>query len=1063
MEENKSSVRFSCGFCTKNEFLTWDSLQQHMAECHVPVNHNSETFTSRTSSSSPLSSSRVTPDTSQPHRISPSGLPYSCEYCTMKFNSVNGLQRHTLTTHSFNDVVDGNQENVLCTLCNKVFQNAAQLTDHVKSMHDREMCASKDFPEKKLITRNKISSPRHFLMPEAPLFNGSPHFPNTFAGAFICSHCNAGLPDFESFRTHLKSHLDTNVKKFTCFECDGQFPTEDLLDHHVVNHFLSTTTEYGCQSCLKMFAKPDHLQKHLMDIHAHQLYQCALCKDIFESKVNIQVHFAVKHSNECHMYKCTSCNAVFRSNGEFHMHVKVAHLAKLQPFRCYICDMCFPTEVQMQIHFQSHKKPFSCIFCSEEFHVEFLLDRHIQEKHADQNAPVSGNDNCSVQNLSIKSRSKSDNEECFSSNHKKQLRCDICDASFGSESSLNLHRRQVHNIRISGSHKPGQTILSLFCAYCNEPCKSRTDLENHMKTHTPTNTSKHKCNICDEICPSAGTLAEHKLSHCKIVTDSTCVMCHTALKLEEHFHVHLHQHNPQGLPAPCVICRQTLMSEIEVQVHAKFHLKNAEPLYSCCVCGCQSSLQHLIITGTQENHTYMCKECFHAKGDDLRCSECNVKFENSVELEKHRSTHNRKTYQCIKCQMSFESETEIQAHVTTHVLQEGTNHACHRCPKIFDSPAKLQCHLIEHTFEGHSSYSCYMCSAVFSSPHLIQQHMLEHGLDTRPYDCSFCHQKFFFRAELDNHSFCHRDMPKELPSFSCKDCDKTFTSSTNLQNHSKIHDQKTNTSSLKCSLCPEMFDNSVDMQQHHFRAHADSELHESKKAFPCSECDQIFPCKSNLQGHLRIHTQGTKYTCTECNKEFALSRNLTIHMRSHSGVKPYECPICKKRFARKENRKAHIKSHSGQKPFMCPHCGKTFSRKCHVKEHMRIHITSTTHPCEMCTETFSSIAQLKCHLVDAHQKLFDFSCSVCNELFESSESLDQHLLKEHDVRTSGYNSSPTDELSESSLGQSSSSADLKDSESSECSSIAEESDTRDSPISATEDCGESQQTPEVAA
>jgi hypothetical protein len=33
--------------------------------------------------------------------------------------------------------------------------------------------------------------------------------------------------------------------------------------------------------------------------------------------------------------------------------------------------------------------------------------------------------------------------------------------------------------------------------------------------------------------------------------------------------------------------------------------------------------------------------------------------------------------------------------------------------------------------------------------------MLEHGLAARPYDCSRCSLRFFFRAELDNHSYSH--------------------------------------------------------------------------------------------------------------------------------------------------------------------------------------------------------------------------------------------------------------------------------------------------------------------
>jgi hypothetical protein len=33
--------------------------------------------------------------------------------------------------------------------------------------------------------------------------------------------------------------------------------------------------------------------------------------------------------------------------------------------------------------------------------------------------------------------------------------------------------------------------------------------------------------------------------------------------------------------------------------------------------------------------------------------------------------------------------------------------------------------------------------------------MLEHGLAARPYDYSRCSLRFFFRAELDNHSYNH--------------------------------------------------------------------------------------------------------------------------------------------------------------------------------------------------------------------------------------------------------------------------------------------------------------------
>ncbi|KAG8179036.1 hypothetical protein JTE90_016046 [Oedothorax gibbosus] len=1031
--------RFSCGFCTKKEFPTVDSLQKHMQERHVPMCNSMESSTTLASSSSPMSIQRVTPDTPSRKPNSPVGASYGCEYCTMKFTSVPLLQKHTLDVHSFGDVSMGN---VYCSQCSKCFPNESVLMEHVKAIHEREKRP-----------RSKNSSPRQVVMPNGPFYNGI-GLPIANPETLLCSQCNAALPNFESFRAHLQMHLEPMSLKYDCYECDGQFPTEERLDVHISKHYLSVSTEYGCPSCMKMFNKPDHLQRHLLESHAHQLYQCAICKEIFESKVDMQLHFTMKHSNACHLYKCTSCNSMFRSEIEFRVHVKMVHLPKIQSFRCPLCNLCFPSDSVLQIHFQSHKK-FSCMYCPEEFPVEFLLDRHIQDKHSGDNLlSLPHNEGESAQNLSIKTNSRADSDSSFGS-PAKRIRCDMCDTSFNCEPSLNVHRRQVHNIRTSGSQKSGQTTLSLFCAYCNESCKSRTELENHMKTHV-VSPSKHKCNICDEVCPSAGTLAEHKLAHCKVVTDSTCVTCHTALKLEEHFLAHLHQHNPQGLPAPCVICRQTLMSEVEVQVHAKHHLKSTDFLHVCCVCQKTNSLQQLIITGTMDSHTYMCKDCYHLKRDDLRCFECNVKFENDVELEKHRLCH-RKTYQCIKCQISFETEVEIQEHVKTHVLQEGIHHVCHICKKVFDSPAKLQCHLIEHTYEGSSSYRCYLCNASFTSSHLIQQHMLEHRLDARPYDCEHCPQKFFFRAELDNHAFIHLVSTKDNGIFQCVECLQTFASAQHFEAHSKTHQSKLTNDTFKCSICPEVFNSSVDMQQHHFRAHSDSDLSDGKKSFPCTECDKVFPCISNLQGHLRIHAQGSKFTCPKCNKDFALSKNLNIHMRSHNGIKPYKCHFCDKGFSRKENRKAHLKSHTGQKPFMCPHCGKTFSRKCHVKEHMRIHITSTTHPCEMCTETFPSIAELKRHLVETHNKVFDYSCSVCEEVFASSDSLDQHMVKEHDVRTNSCDSSPMEEMSESSLGQTSSSIDSKDLDNSECSSVMEEdSDTGESPLSIVEEPIENQ-------
>ncbi|GFU43993.1 zinc finger protein [Nephila pilipes] len=1032
-EDSQGPVQFSCGLCGKNEFPTLQVLQKHMQETHVPMS-NSLGSSTTASSSSPWSP-RTTPDGSNQKINSPSEKKFYCRDCTMHFDSQLDLTKHIAAAHVFPGMKS------LDNLCVNNF--------HTPPYKDHEIAQMQEpfFPLMNLQDRSKSSSPKQNHL-SVPVYNTmyQPRLP-TYLGPLMCSQCPLSVvfSDFESFKEHQKCyHLIpiTTSAPYSCHECDGKFLSEELLDRHMTSHYLSSTTEYECQNCRRTFIKPDQLQRHLLDTHAHQLHQCTLCKGIFESKVDLQVHFSMEHSNACTSYKCKSCNSVFRTEADSISHVKMFHSPRQHKFRCSFCNLTYETESMLQSHFLTHRS-FSCRFCREEFQIEFLLDQHIREKHPDgASQSLSFSEGDAVQNLSTKSRAE---RESINS-PKRQLRCDMCDTSFAVESSLNAHRRQVHNIRTSGSQKPGQTTLSLFCAYCNEPCKSRTELENHMKTHG-VSPRKHKCNICDEICPSAATLAEHKLSHCKVATNSTCVTCHTTLKLEEHFHAHLHQHNPQGLPASCIICRQTLMSEIEVQVHAKHHLKETESLRPCCVCGREYMKAEQIVFGKEANQSYMCKGCYHVndvpKGSEFRCFECHIKFENMLELERHKSSHSKK-YQCIICQQSFNTEPEIKAHVNIHVREDGVNHRCHICQKNFDSPSKLQCHLIEHTYEGSTIYSCYLCSSVFTASYLIQQHMLEHGLDKRPYDCSFCHQKFFFSAELENHSFCHSASVKDTDSLQSTNNSQGFSSLKSLESSSKSLEQGSNI--MKCSLCPEKFDSSLDLKRHHFKEHSNSDLQDSKTAFPCPECNEVFPCLSNFQGHMHMHSVGKVFTCPECKKEFSRAKNLTIHMRSHTGEKPYECKQCGKKFSRKENFKAHLKTHTGEKLFPCPHCDKKFARKSHVKEHMRIHITSTTHPCELCSETFPSSAERKRHLVDAHDKNFAYNCSVCNEIFESTEALGQHLLKNHNVGTSRDNS-VGDDLSESSLGHTSSSNDLKDCDSSDDNSNMDESDARDSPLS----------------
>ena len=437
---------------------------------------------------------------------------------------------------------------------------------------------------------------------------------------------------------------------------------------------------------------------------------------------------------------------------------------------------------------------------------------------------------------------------------------------------------------------------TLSCSFCSQTFKCRADLEKHSKIHL--NTGSQKCNICDETFASTGILAEHKLQHCKIQQGNVCVICKIPLKSEDHFYLHSQEHGFQGAVMQCIVCRQTLASLIELQMHGRHHFQNKSTFHTCCVClKSFDSNENLVSKLNSSGRTYyVCKPCYHGESVDYTCTQCSNSFASAAQLETHMSTHKR-TYQCIKCQESFNSEQEIQIHVTTHMMTEGNVHECHLCFTVLDSPARLQCHLIEHTYRN-TEYMCSVCGKLCENATEIQLHALEHGISARRYGCNQCNQKFFFSAELENHMFTHKytfsdqspktrpstgqsaigkilnsqslssassknkngSQPAAIPSSSaaedlkCSECDKTFNNITNLTNHYKQHEKRVK--QIQCSHCVDTFTTVADLQTHFFTKHTNTDLDTAKSVYICPTCQDVFTEEGDLQEHRKTHEEG---------------------------------------------------------------------------------------------------------------------------------------------------------------------------------------------------------------
>ncbi|CAD0194821.1 unnamed protein product [Chrysodeixis includens] len=596
-----------------------------------------------------------------------------------------------------------------CQFCDKAFPRLSYLKKHEQT-HSDQMPFRCEFCSR--LFKHKRSRDRHVKL-------------HTGDRKYRCAHCESAFSRSDHLKIHMKTH--DNQKPFQCTVCNRGYNTAAALTSHMQGHKRDREGRepdrrraLRCLRCGDAFRRPDLLQAHMATAHgvdaaamtpprrvASQppptLLACIYCtRDTFTSMEQLQlhvraahsallngegpvqidqpVHFAVAHSGENKVWVCRSCGAgagALRSEAEGAAHVRARHAATAP--RC-ACGALLGSGVSARTPrpHRAYRCPVPA--CNDAFAVQYLLERHMQAHHAIQQQVLNGEMN-------------------------RPKRMETSNGGDGGDDARSPCTPGAENggvttavVAAGEERRRKNGAVALQCAYCGERTRSRAELEAHTRAHSGAAAARHKCLICDEVLPSAAVLAEHKLTHCKVISGDTCSRCRARLLSEESFLGHMARHHP-ALPAPCVVCRQTLASEAEARLHARFHLRPGEDEQRCAIC----------LRALPEGEA----------GEGARaCSAC---------YARHAAPR----------------------------PPPPADHDCRLCRRALGSPTRLQAHLIEHTFAGIGAFTCYLCSAVFTSAAGLQRHLPEHAAAPRPYDCARCGLKFFFRAELDNHAFVH--------------------------------------------------------------------------------------------------------------------------------------------------------------------------------------------------------------------------------------------------------------------------------------------------------------------
>ena len=188
---------------------------------------------------------------------------------------------------------------------------------------------------------------------------------------------------------------------------------------------------------------------------------------------------------------------------------------------------------------------------------------------------------------------------------------------------------------------------------------------------------------------------------------------------------------------------------------------------------------------------------------------------------------------------------------------------CKGCPKTFKKVTILK-HLNRHPKKCKESYSEEELNDLKSKPKKTKEPKKPQNV------CEICEKVFRRKDYYQKHKAFH-----EGKTYACKFCGKTFSSTSKVNVHEKIH---TGEKPYSCVICAKSFREKGKLKKH-------ESVHSGEKVHSCKICAKKFREIRSMKLCEMRHTQEKKkYPCKICNKMFSCLKNLGAHVKRHVGL-----------------------------------------------------------------------------------------------------------------------------------------------------------------------------------